>query len=169
MIVTVYVYALAISIAPLLGWGNYKLEGFLITCTYDFITPVSGVLVIEYNAIYSSFPGSKWKNFYTVCLHFQLLLPHVPDLPLLLLHHQGSVRAWEEPPGPGQEDEHGDAEVHEPDGCWELRVQGCQGRYHCCGALALQLGALRHTLFSSNIWTDLPSHSYGVNYSFLIK
>ena len=50
MIVTVYVYALAISIAPLFGWGNYKLEGFLITCTYDFITPVREVLIFEYNA-----------------------------------------------------------------------------------------------------------------------
>ena len=46
MISTCYIYALAATIGPLLGWGGYKLEGFLITCTYDFFTPVS-VLILN--------------------------------------------------------------------------------------------------------------------------
>jgi len=35
----IWTYSLGITIGPFFGWGNYKLEGFLITCTYDFITP----------------------------------------------------------------------------------------------------------------------------------
>ena len=62
MIFTCYIYALASTIGPLLGWGAYKLEGFLITCTYDFFTPVSVLYVL-----YKYITGCPKKNALLAC------------------------------------------------------------------------------------------------------
>ncbi|XP_023339009.1 compound eye opsin BCRH1 [Eurytemora carolleeae] len=37
MISTVWIYAILSTSGPFLGWGAYSLEGFLITCSYDYI------------------------------------------------------------------------------------------------------------------------------------
>lgn len=34
----IWIYSLAWALCPLLGWGNYILEGSLSSCTYDFFT-----------------------------------------------------------------------------------------------------------------------------------
>jgi len=36
--IVVWIYCVLASIPPFLGWGNYGLEGFLITCSYDYIS-----------------------------------------------------------------------------------------------------------------------------------
>ena len=34
----IWVYSIGVQSAPLLGWGSYKAEGLLMTCSYDFLT-----------------------------------------------------------------------------------------------------------------------------------
>ena len=40
----VWAYAIGICCGPFFGWGAYKVEGTLISCAYDFISPVSYTL-----------------------------------------------------------------------------------------------------------------------------
>merc|ERR1719323_2304976 len=39
ILLVIWTYATVICSTPFLGWGAYKAEGLLITCSYDFITP----------------------------------------------------------------------------------------------------------------------------------
>merc|ERR1712025_1143277 len=39
ILLVIWTYSTAICSTPFIGWGNYKAEGLLITCSYDFITP----------------------------------------------------------------------------------------------------------------------------------
>ena len=34
----IWLYSIGIQAAPLLGWGEYKAEGLLLTCSYDFLS-----------------------------------------------------------------------------------------------------------------------------------
>ena len=40
-IILIWTYSIGITIGPFFGWGDYMVEGLLISCTYDFLTPVS--------------------------------------------------------------------------------------------------------------------------------
>ena len=40
IIILVWTYSIGICIGPFFGWGAYKVEGTLISCSYDFINPV---------------------------------------------------------------------------------------------------------------------------------
>ncbi|XP_023345332.1 compound eye opsin BCRH1 [Eurytemora carolleeae] len=37
MILSVWVYSILSTLGPFIGWGSYALEGFLVTCSYDYL------------------------------------------------------------------------------------------------------------------------------------
>ena len=42
-ILLIWTYAIGITTCPFWGWGDYMAEGLLITCTYNFLDPVSNL------------------------------------------------------------------------------------------------------------------------------
>ena len=40
ILLVTWAYSILISSTPFFGWGDYMAEGLLITCTYDFLSPV---------------------------------------------------------------------------------------------------------------------------------
>jgi len=40
MILSVWVYSILSTLGPFIGWGSYALEGFLVTCSYDYLKEV---------------------------------------------------------------------------------------------------------------------------------
>ena len=41
-----WLYSTAVCLPPFFGWGGYATEGTLITCSYDYLTQVAGLLNI---------------------------------------------------------------------------------------------------------------------------
>ena len=40
IIIFMWVYCVAVSAPPFLGWGGYAAEGLLLTCSYDYLKQV---------------------------------------------------------------------------------------------------------------------------------
>ena len=38
LLLAIWIYSVLICIGPFLGWGDYKAEGLIITCSYDFLS-----------------------------------------------------------------------------------------------------------------------------------
>ena len=41
-----WAYSIIICATPFLGWGEYMAEGLLITCSYDYLSTVSRVVLV---------------------------------------------------------------------------------------------------------------------------
>ena len=56
ILLLIWVYAVGICCGPFFGWGAYKVEGTLISCSYDFIDPVHYYIVqsTHCTALYST-------------------------------------------------------------------------------------------------------------------
>lgn len=81
-ILLIWTYAIGITIGPFFGWGDYMVEGLLISCTYDFLTPGTS----QRTFILFAYIFNYFIPMVTICVYYTSIVKTV-------VAHEATLRA----------------------------------------------------------------------------